>query len=176
MLELWYFTWVLSVIRSLFWYLTFWPSHLTILKNWHWSSFLKNKILEFPYCTWSFLMTRSFCWYQNIFPCHLGHQWNWNGGHLCFTNTSCSTCPLLSFFIPRLLSFMRSCFPVDTHTLVISMCLWMRLMRNQHLMPPCLFWGNSLWKLIVLNTYNQFSNQRSLLTSVFVERGGGWGG
>lgn len=83
-----------------------------------------------------------------------------------------STCPLLSFFMPRLLSFMRSCSPVDTHTLVISMCLWMRLMRNQHLMPPCLFWGTSLWKLIVLNTFNQFSNQRSLLTSVFVERGG----
>ena len=86
-----------------------------------------------------------------------------------------STCPLLSFSMPRLLSFMRSCSPVDTHTLVISMCLWMRLMRNQHLMPPCLFWGTSIWKLIVLNTFNQFNNQRSLLTSVFVERGGGMG-
>ena len=88
-LELWYFTWIFLVIRSICWYLTFWPWFLTNLKKkdiGH--NFQKIKYLELPYCTWSFLVTRSFYWYQNICHCDLGHLWNGHYRGQCFTNTS----------------------------------------------------------------------------------------
>ena len=90
-LELWYFTWIFSVIRSLCWYFTFWPWHLTyIFLNWHWSLLLNNKY-------WSFRIAHEhFLWQDlptgikifvlvtlTIFG--IGHYRR----HLCFTNTSC---------------------------------------------------------------------------------------
>ena len=41
-LELWYYKWVFLVIRHFYWYLTFWPWHLTFLKDCNWSRDFKS--------------------------------------------------------------------------------------------------------------------------------------